>query len=231
MTGHRSTANAEVLAPEARAAVLDELLRREEGAVVAALGPEGVVPVPASVPLHGCAVFESVHAIDIFPTEDQIAVLEAWGRRDHEPVIRVEAHLRAAPERAVTWHLFDLREAHGVHIGVLEGADAELVQRSAERSDAPRRTTAHVTRDATAAFLTIDDATTDLLGWPAGALIGRRTIEIVHPDDAEQAVEAWLAMRVAGGTSRQRLRYQHADGHYVWLEVTNRTDLEDPTQP
>jgi diguanylate cyclase (GGDEF)-like protein/PAS domain S-box-containing protein len=74
----------------------------------------------------------------------------------------------------------------------------------------------------------IDQATTELLGWSAEELIGRRTVELVHPDDAERAIDGWMAMRSGTDTGRMRVRYQHADGHYVWVEVTNDNRLDDP---
>ena len=37
-----------------------------------------------------------------------------------------------------------------------------------------------------------------------------------------------MAMRAGEGTGRVRVRYRHANGHYVWLEVTNDNRLEDP---
>jgi diguanylate cyclase (GGDEF)-like protein/PAS domain S-box-containing protein len=138
----------------------------------------------------------------------------------------VQAHLLADLQRTVTLHLFDVREQHHVHVVVLEGGDADLVRRSAAQATRPRRV-AHVTRDATAVFLSVDEATTELLGWGAEALVGRRTVDIVHPDDIERAIEGWLALRVRGGMSRQRVRYLHADGHHVWLEVTNHSELDE----
>jgi len=103
------------------------------------------------------------------------------------------------------------------------------VRRSLEARELQRRPPAHVTRDAGAVFLSVDAATTTLLGWSADELIGQRTIELVHPDDAERAIDGWLAMRAGDGSGRQRVRYRHVDGHYVWVEVTNDNQLEDPS--
>lgn len=77
-------------------------------------------------------------------------------------------------------------------------------------------------------FVEVDEATTALLGWHAAALIGQRTSEIVHPDDVERAVETWMAMRVGAGKGRAKVRYKHANGRYVWLEVTHDNRLDDP---
>jgi diguanylate cyclase (GGDEF)-like protein/PAS domain S-box-containing protein len=218
-------------APPSTVDALDELLRGCPRAVVAALGPDGTVPFPAAIDVHGHTVYDAPGGIELFPPEEQIAILDVWGRRDDEPILSAPTHLLADPLRSVTLHVFDVREQHGIHILVLEGADADLLARSAALRPPAGRGAAHVTRDAMGVFLAVDDATTDLLGWPREALIGRRSTEILHPDDAERAVEAWLAMRVRGGTARQRVRLCHADGHHLWIEVTNHCDLDDPAAP
>ena len=210
------------------AEALDELLGRCPGALVAALGPDGIVPFPTSVPLHGQAVFDALQGIDVFSPETQLVVLEAWGRCRHEPMVSVDAHLLAEPDRLVPLHFFDVREEHGVHVVVLEGADVDLVWRSLDARATQRRPSARVTRDASAVFTTVDAGTTAMLGWPPEALIGRPTIDFVHPDDTERAIEGWLTMRSGTGSGRQAVRFRHADGHYLWVEVTNDNQLDDP---
>jgi diguanylate cyclase (GGDEF)-like protein/PAS domain S-box-containing protein len=77
-------------------------------------------------------------------------------------------------------------------------------------------------------FLQVDEATTALLGWSASDLVGHSTVEFVHPEDAARAVDDWMAMRAGAGSGRVRVRFRHANGHHVWLEVTNDNHLEDP---
>jgi diguanylate cyclase (GGDEF)-like protein/PAS domain S-box-containing protein len=207
---------------------LDALLRRNPNALVAALGPNGMAPFPDSVERHGQTVFDRGVGMELVAPEDQVLVLDAWSRSGQEPVVRLDVHLVADPERLTPVHLFDVRAAHGVHVVVLEAADPELVSQSAGIRAALRRRAARVARDGLAVFLEVDDATTELLGWTAEELVGRRTVELVHPDDAERAIDAWMAMRSGTDTGRTRARYRHADGHYVWVEVTNDNRLQDP---
>jgi diguanylate cyclase (GGDEF)-like protein/PAS domain S-box-containing protein len=77
-------------------------------------------------------------------------------------------------------------------------------------------------------FTEVDDAMTDLLGWTPEQLIGRSTVELVHPDDAEAAIETWMEMRAGAVSRRVRARMRHANGNYVWLEVSNDNHLNDP---
>lgn len=57
------------------------------------------------------------------------------------------------------------------------------------------------------------------LGYAAEDLIGRSMFEYVHPDDRDQAIATALTARDATLITRMEVRFQHAAGHYVWLET------------
>ena len=208
---------------------LERLLRANPDAVVAALGADGLLTqVPAALPLDGHQLFGEGTAIDIVVPEDQVRIIDAWRRASSEPVISAEVRLRADPSARARLHFLDVRDAHGVHVVVLETDDPELAWRSVKDRDAHRQRVAHVERDPLGVFLAVDDATTELLGWTSEELLGRTTIDLLHPDDVERALESWMAMRAGAGTGRIRVRYRHADGHHLWVEVTNDNRLDDP---
>ena len=80
----------------------------------------------------------------------------------------------------------------------------------------------------TAVFTDVDDATTSMLGWPREEMVGRPSLAFVHDDDRAAAVESWVDMLASpGSTRRVRLRYTHANGSFVWLELTNHNRLDD----
>jgi diguanylate cyclase (GGDEF)-like protein/PAS domain S-box-containing protein len=210
-------------------AEFEALLDANPGAVLAAIGPEDrLVPLPASIELKGQSVFDEKTALDLIAPQDQALVLDAWSRIDDEPIVRVELHVLGSPDHLATVTFFDVRDEYGVRMVALEADDPSLMDRALETLDSMRRGVGHVSRDATAVFVAVDAATTAMLGWTPEELIGRRSIEIVHPDDHERAIEAWMAMRGGTRTVRVRARYRHAHGHYVWVEVTNDNRLDDP---
>jgi diguanylate cyclase (GGDEF)-like protein/PAS domain S-box-containing protein len=213
---------------EQATAALDAALRAKPDALVSALGPDGMTGFPAGVALHGQRIFDAGVGIDLFVSDDQIIVLNAWQRAAQEPVVRIEVHLIADPDHVCTIHFFDVRAQHDVHVVLLEADDPALAWESARARAGVRPGVARVVRDSVAVFTEVDEATTELLGWPAEELLGRRTTEIVHPEDTERAIEGWLALRSGVSTGRMRVRYRHADGHYVWVEVTNDSHLDDP---
>ena len=216
---------------EQAATALDATLRAAPGALVSALDSDGITSLPTAVRLHGQRVFDAGVGIELFVADDQIAVLEGWQRATEEPIVVIEAQLAAAPDHVATVRFFDLRAEHGVHVVVLEGVDPEVVLAAAADRNPVRRGVARVVRDPLAVFTEVDEATTALLGWSAEELLGRPTTDIVHPDDTERAIEGWLALRSGVSTGRMRVRYRHADGRYVWVEVTNESHLDDPQAP
>lgn len=208
---------------------LTSWLARNPGAVVAALGPEGrLVPMPDSVPLDGHRVFGGRSGLELVVAEDQILVIDGWTRANREPIVRLEVHLLADPDQPATVHLFDVRAEHGVHAIVVVARDPELVLASAEAWAALPSGVARIERDAVAVILRVDEATTALLGWDAGDLVGHRTVDFIHPDDVERAIDSWMEMRAGTGSGRIQVRHKHANGHYLWVEVTNDNRLDDP---
>lgn len=219
----------EAPAPVDPVQVMDALLRTKPEAVVAAIGDAGVLrPIPDTVPLQGQQRFEEGTAIDLIVPEDQVRVLDAWRRAAEEPVVTADVRLLADPASQARLHFVDVRPVHGVHLIVLEADDPELAARSVKERDTQRRRAAHIERDPLGVVLAADEAVTELLGWTPEELVGRQTIDLVHPDDVERALESWMAMRAGAGNGRIRVRYRHADGHHLWLEVSNDNRLEDP---
>jgi diguanylate cyclase (GGDEF)-like protein/PAS domain S-box-containing protein len=210
-------------------AALDALLRVTPDAVVASMRDDGtLVPTPPSVRLYGQSAFAQVSGVDLVVFEDQLAIVDAFARAKKEPIVRVDVHLLADPDRVAKLHLFDVRAQHGVHVIVVELPSTDALQRSAAARLAMRRPVGHVKRDATGIFLEVDEATTALLGWSAEELVGHSSIEFGHAEDLERAIDNWMAMRAGTGSGRVRVRYRCADSRYLWLEIANDNRLDDP---
>ncbi|HEV2546351.1 MAG TPA: PAS domain S-box protein [Stellaceae bacterium] len=66
----------------------------------------------------------------------------------------------------------------------------------------------------------------DVLGYDPAELVGKRMVDMPHPDDAPMAVAAVTALR-RGDTATVTLRSRHRGGHYVWMETSLRL-VHDP---
>jgi len=80
-----------------------------------------------------------------------------------------------------------------------------------------------------ALFTKVDDAFTQLLGWPRAEMIGQRALKFVHPEDQARAVGSWVDVLSSGGRPTTiRLRQLHRDGRWIWFDIVNRNLLRDP---
>ena len=92
----------------------------------------------------------------------------------------------------------------------------------------PRRTWVH--KSATAVMLDVDPHIGELLGWDPSDLIGQTSLDFIHPDDQTSAVENWMQMLASPNTSLPlKLRHRHRDGSWIWVVITNRNTLDDPS--
>ena len=210
---------------------LTSLLARYPEAPVLAAGADGVVvAMPASVPLQRNPVVEARTGMELVIPGDRVRLLSTWERVLTNGAARCPLHLLSDPQTTVTYFGFDARETHGAVLAVVVPGD--VVGDPAEgTSQRPRVTPrfARVSKDDSGVIIKIDGAITQILGWSADEMEGRRSIEFIHPDDQSLAIDNWLEMVASPNIGRRvRLRHRRRDGSWMWFEITNNNLLEDP---
>ena len=215
-------------------AMLAALEQSHQEALVWAIGTDGLVTaVPESLNLHRQRLNQLALGelgLDVVVPESKFPLIEAWWRVQNEPHSQVHVRLAEDPSRIVTMDFFDARARHGVFIGVGTEADAEKyeTQLGNKLPDLKARFS-RIRKDGEAVLREIDEAFTQILGWSSEEVVGKRTLDLIHPDDQALAVDNWVDMLFRGGMGRRvRLRHQHRSGSWVWLEVTNNNLLQDP---
>ena len=210
----------------------EALLAQHPTAPVGAIGDHGYyVPVPVSIDVGVHAIIPGRSALDLVVAADRVILIDAWERGRAHGAARASVRLRGSPDRAVSVHLFDLRERHGVLMLLIIGADrtSELVGLSDTPPIAPRL--AIQRKNDVAVITDVDASFTQMLGWDAVDIIGESSLEMIHPEDQDRAVETWMEMMaVPDSTRRARLRHRRADGGWLWVEITNRNLLDDPEE-
>jgi diguanylate cyclase (GGDEF)-like protein/PAS domain S-box-containing protein len=213
-------------------AALEAFLRAHPDARVGAVSPDGagLIPLPADVPIGSS--FErltAASAVGAVAKADRALVARLWWQARVTGTASATIQLDGDKEKA-TIGLFDLRRHYGVTVLVaVDGAESTAATLSELSRDRPAPVRfARVIKDGTAQILDVDEAFERMLGYDRSELIGLRTVELVHPDDQDEAVEQWIRMLDFPGPSRPiRLRHKCKDGRWIWLEVSNHNRLDD----
>jgi len=208
----------------------EALLREHPDALVCGLAANGlIVPVPQSVGLWGQGLIEGRALIDNVVAADRATVVRVWLRAQEEGAATDRIRLLRQPSTWTTLHFIDLREVHGVLLGVIipseeeAGGSGEAVELAPA---APRFCS--LMEDEGARVLGCDRSFTEMFGYAEEELLGSSVLDQIHPDDQGRAVEGWLAVLSSGRDQQTRLRRRRKDGTWMWVDTTLRNLLNHP---
>jgi diguanylate cyclase (GGDEF)-like protein/PAS domain S-box-containing protein len=211
---------------------LTTLLAMYPDAPVGAHNQSGVmVPMPDSVPLRQNPVLEARSGLDLIIRDD--LVMKGWERVNLEGASRYPIRPVNNPDLVGMVYALDLTENHGVILvlSVFDAADTaegRPVLSLAEMPDLKPRF-ATLWKDERGIIVKTDEALSEILGWRSEEMVGRRSLEFIHPEDHALAVDNWMEMLASPGPGRRiRLRHLRHDESWVWFEVTNHNLFNDP---
>jgi diguanylate cyclase (GGDEF)-like protein/PAS domain S-box-containing protein len=212
------------------ARVLRELLERYPHARVSATTAEGgPAPVPADLALGKGHISTATPGLLGYVPEDRVKIIVAFEQAQAFGLGQTEARLLNDPTVTIRMYLVDTRSLYGVLIAMVVPEDRGSVQRKTFRAPVVPPRLARVRKSRTSTFLDIDDAASSILGWSREEMVGRRSLEFIHPDDQGLAVENWMDLLT--GTAppgRIRLRHKARSGAWVWFEMTQTNLLATP---
>jgi diguanylate cyclase (GGDEF)-like protein/PAS domain S-box-containing protein len=208
----------------------EALLREHPDALVCGLASNGlIVPVPQSVGLWGQGLVEGRALVDNVVAADRSVVVRLWLRAQEEGAAADKVRMLRKPSTWTTLHFLDLREVHGVLLGVVIPSDEEAhdgVPAEEQTPAAPRF--CWLKEDESAKVITCDRAFTEMFGYSEEELVGNSVLDQIHPDDQGRAVEGWLAVVSTGMDQQTRLRRRRKDGSWMWVDTTLRNLLNHP---
>ncbi|HLM86597.1 MAG TPA: diguanylate cyclase [Solirubrobacteraceae bacterium] len=208
----------------------EALLREHPDALVCGLASNGlIVPVPQSVGLWGQGLIEGRALVDNVVAADRSTVVRLWTRAQQEGAAADKVRLLRKPSTWTTLHFLDLREIHGVLLGVVIPSDEQADGEGALEEQAPAAPRfCSLMEDEGARVLECDPAFTEMFGYTSEELIGNSVLDQIHPDDQGRAVEGWLAVLSTHRDQQTRLRRRRKDGTYMWVDTTLRNFLNYP---
>ncbi len=69
-------------------------------------------------------------------------------------------------------------------------------------------------------MISFDPTIEEMLGWTAADLLGENSLGIIHPDDNQAAIDAWLTTVTVTHPVRCRQRRRTKSGEWMWFELT-----------
>jgi diguanylate cyclase (GGDEF)-like protein/PAS domain S-box-containing protein len=208
----------------------EALLREHPGALVCGLAGNGlIVPVPQSIGLWGQDLIEGRALVDKVVSQDRATVVRLWLRAQEQGAASDKVRLLRRPSTWTTLHFIDVREMHGVLLGVIIPSEDEADATGVAEEPAPAAPRfCWLTEDEGARVLDCDAAFCEMFGYERDELIGNSVLEQIHPDDQGRAVEGWLAVLSTRRDQQTRLRRRRKDGTWMWVDTTLRNLLHDP---
>jgi diguanylate cyclase (GGDEF)-like protein/PAS domain S-box-containing protein len=219
----------ERVTPGEREAAFHQALREHPAAAVAAMDAEGLITAPpADLPITGCVVIEGRWLVEMVVPSDRVSIAAAWEIVRNLGMKHLPVEFRNGIRADVYW--FDVRERYGVYVAIVASTDAtftDFASLSEIDEIAPRYGIAR--RNAAGNIVDCDTAVSRLLGYTVEELVAAQTIDFIHPDDHERAIENWLeTLAKPNDDTRWRGRHRRADGEYIWLEFTNCNLFDEP---
>jgi diguanylate cyclase (GGDEF)-like protein/PAS domain S-box-containing protein len=209
---------------------LRELERHPEG-LIAAMGPDGlIVAMPESVRVPESRVIHHVRSIvHIIALEDRPAAIEAYDLARATGRASAVVHLASPSREVVRLWFSDARDEHGVFLAVVLGEPGPAGDLQVSELAPPPPRVAWARKNGTGTLLGADEAMSRMLGWQLEHLVGHSSLDFIHPDDHERAIDSYVQMLASPGRAcRARLRHLCADGTWKWVEVSNTNLLDDP---
>ncbi len=209
--------------------VAEKLLADHPDALVLSADSGGLrVPMPDSVPLGHHSILEGRSLLDHVVSEDLALVAKAWYETLEVGLAETPVRLSTAPDQWVMLRFADVRPAHGVLLGIIVPETVEGVRVEVGDVQPSRPRYATLRQDQAAHVLECDEAFTQMFGWTPEDVIGKPSLDLIHPDDQARAIEGWMSMLATRRAHPMRCRRRCKDGEWIWQDTTLHNYLGQP---
>jgi PAS domain S-box-containing protein len=163
------------------------------------------------------------------------AAMESGADFEHRlRLVRPDGEVRHILVRGIVERAPDGR-VHGLFGAIVDCTDLKRAETQVEESQARYHLIAENATDAFCRFapdstiLWISPAVRTILGFAPEDLLGRRSVDLMHPDDVADIQTAYRALVAAGPASEPPAwcyRLRHRDGRWIWLEGRPRASFD-----
>jgi diguanylate cyclase (GGDEF)-like protein/PAS domain S-box-containing protein len=209
-------------------------LRRHPAARVSAVSSDGTpVEVPKQISLGVDHVLSGTAGMMAYHPDDRPILINGFEQVLHHGHSQLTARLLGeTSSTSMSIEMFDVVDDYGVVMIVAVPSESNAATTTASLPTQivlPSRL-ARIHKTRTAEIVDIDAGVTEILGLTAAEMVGRRSLEFLHPEDHDLAIQAWAALLSdPAAAPRTRVRHCAEDGRWVWFDVThNRCANHEP---
>jgi diguanylate cyclase (GGDEF)-like protein/PAS domain S-box-containing protein len=188
------------------------------------------VLVPAEVRLGEGHVLSGLAGLQSYLPQDRPAVIDIFERCLRDGHAFGDVRMLNDASVTITVHIFDTLSEYGVMLVAWVPSLTQDVVSAVSLDDHSQVRTrlARVYKTRTAEVLGIDTAITEILGWTAADMVGKRSLEFIHLDDQGIAIESWAVMVTEPDSPRRsRIRHLAKNGEWLWFDVVHNQAVWD----
>jgi diguanylate cyclase (GGDEF)-like protein/PAS domain S-box-containing protein len=196
-----------------------------------AFDPHGgtTVDMPAVFAVSADRLLDAAGPLDVLTDEAQGAAVVAYesARRGGHGTAHVTLH---DDDRPWWLEIFDVTADAGCFVAVIVPDVAVAESGRSATTLAPRASAYRL--NITGVIESITPEFTEMFGWTSDEVVGESSMTLIHPDDHEAGIVAWIEMLEAPGSmTRIRQRFRRKDGSWLWCESTDHNMLDDADGP
>lgn len=201
----------------------------DPSALVLCVDPTGgrTVPMPEELRPFSSREITTAGPLDLFAPEARSEIVKSYGLAKLRGTASTQATIRSGEH-----HQFDFYnevDALGCYV-ITMGPPTGMQNKTADSGDDLPARAASWDLDMAGNIVEVHPDFRRMLGWEPAEIIGRSSLDLIHPDDHEKGIIGWIELleKGLGSRSRMRQRFLQKDGDWRWLEDTSTNLLDDP---
>ncbi len=185
------------------------------------------VSLPSELGTFSDRVAKTSGPLDLFAPEARSEIVKSFGLAKVRGTASTQAAVRSGEQ-----HQFDFYnevESLGCYVVTMGPPTGMQTKTIGSEDDLPVRA-ASWDLDMAGNIVDVHQDFGRMLGWDPAEIIGRSSLDLIHPDDHEKGIIGWIELleQGLGSRSRMRQRFLQKGGGWRWLEDTSTNLLDDP---
>ncbi len=184
------------------------------------------MPFPEALAATAAGRLQGTSPLDQIAVDSQGQAVIAFEHARRQGRGSAQVHLVEYTE-PVWLEIFNLEQTHGCFLAVATPQTPGRSRQSTATELAPRQSQYDL--NVTGVIQSVSPAFSRMFGWTAEEVVGKSSLDFIHPDDHENGIICWIELLESpAGQVRLRQRIKTTSGDWLWCELTETNLLDDP---